>query len=220
MIKETTFQFLRDISANNNREWFQANKGTYEDARQNVLEFTSEVLKGLVKIDPLIGPEIEAKNCVLRIYRDIRFSKDKTPYKTNFGIGISPTAKNFKGPGYYLHLEPEKSFVTGGCWMPDADTLKAIRQEIDYNSADFRAILEEPAFKTYFGELDQEDKLKTSPKGYPADHPDIQVLKLKSFTASSRLHEKDLLTGQAVKLVLARMQSLIPFMEFLRNALA
>lgn len=220
MIQQTTFQFLRDIAKNNNREWFQENKERYELARQNVLDFTSEVLEGLSKIDPLISEDLQAKQCVLRIYRDIRFSKDKTPYKTNFGIGISPTAKNFQGPGYYLHLEPDQSFVTGGCWMPGSDLLKAIRQEIDYNSSDFHAILDDPDFKSLIGELDVEHKLKTAPKGYPAEHPDIEYLKLKSFTASSHLTEKQLVGKDSVHAVLVRLETLYPFMEFLRNALA
>lgn len=220
MIQQTTFQFLRDIARNNNREWFQANKERYEHARENVLEFTSRVLEGLSQIDPMIGGDVQAKQCVLRIYRDIRFSKDKTPYKTNFGIGISPTAKNFKGPGYYLHLEPGQSFVTGGCWMPDSDLLKAIRQEIDYNFTDFHALLRKPDFESFFRDLDIEHKLKTAPKGYASDHPEIEYLKLKSFTASSDLTETQLTGNNSVNDVLVRLEALHPFMDFLRNALA
>ena len=219
MIKKSTFQFLKDVALNNHREWFLPNKGRYEEARENVIDFTDQVLTGLRKIDPLITDDVKAKNCVLRIYRDIRFSKDKTPYKTNFGIGISPTAKNFKGPGYYIHLEPDSCFVTGGSWMPESETLKAIRQEIDYNGADFHAIIDAPVFRQFFPELDQEDMLKTSPKGYAADHPDIKYLKLKSFTASSRLKATELTGPDSVKNVLDRLEAVYPFMEFLRNAL-
>lgn len=220
MIRPTTFKFLEDLGANNNREWFQAHKGEHDAARQDVLAFTAEVLRGLSAADPLISADLQPGNCVLRIYRDIRFSKDKTPYKTHFGIGISPTAKNFKGPGYYLHLEPGRSFVTAGSWMPERDTLHAIRQEIDYNSADFHAILEDPDFSAFFGGLDQEDRLKTAPKGYPADHPDIEFLRLKSFTASSPVGNDVLLSDQAVPQVLLRLEALYPLMQFLRNALS
>ena len=220
MIRPDTFQFLEEIASNNNRDWFQAHKGLHDAARQDVLEFTAALLRGLSVTDPLISADMDPKNCVLRIYRDIRFSKDKTPYKSHFGIGISPTARNFRGPGYYIHLEPHRSFVTGGSWMPDRETLHAIRQEIDYNGSEFRAVVGSPAFKKWFAGLDQEDRLKTAPKGYPADHPDIEFLKLKSFTASAGVSNKELLGKEAVSAVLIRLKALYPFMEFLRNALS
>lgn len=220
MILPATFRFLELIAENNNREWFQAHKQLHDEARQNVLEFTQTLIAGLSDFDGLISPDLQAKNCVMRIYRDIRFSKDKTPYKTNFGIGISPTAKNFQGPGYYIHLEPKGSFIAGGCWMPDGEVLKAIRQEIDYNSSDFHEVVDKPSFKQYFGKPDSDDKLKTVPKGYPADHPDIEYLKLKSFTVSHALKDAELFRSNSPELLLDGFSRLYPFIQFLRNALA
>ena len=218
MIKNSTFKFLEEVAANNNREWFQANKSRYEEARNNAIDFTREVICGLAAIDPLITKEIEPKDCVLRIYRDIRFSKDKTPYKTNIGIGISQTGKNFKGPGYYIHIQPGQCFITGGSWMPETGLLKAIRQEIDYNSADFNSIISAPDFIDYFKDLDREDALKTVPKEYSADHPDIYYLKLKSFTASHNVSNKVLTGTRSVTYTVNVLEKLYPFMEFLRNA--
>ncbi|MDF3077340.1 MAG: hypothetical protein K0S09_1229 [Sphingobacteriaceae bacterium] len=220
MISDKALTFLKGVAENNNREWFQSHKADHDAAKAEVLDFTSAIIDGLAKIDATIPADLQAKNCLMRIYRDIRFSKDKTPYKTNFGIAISSTGKNFNGPGYYLHIEPEKSFVAGGHWMPDPNHLKAIRQEIDYNGEDFRNIIEEKSFVKSFGILSQDDKLKTVPKGYSSDHPDIEFLKLKSFTASSAIKDKDLLSPGAAKYIVEMFGSLSPFMVFLRNAIA
>lgn len=219
-IKSDTFQFLKQLSGNNNREWFIEHKKQHDFAREDVLQFVSEIIRGLSEIDNQIPADLNAKDCVMRIYRDIRFSKDKTPYKTNFGAHISPKGKNINGPGYYLHISPSECFVAGGCWMPPADQLKSIRQEIDYNGADLRQILAKPGFKKFYTGLDSTEKLKTTPKGYPADHPEIELLKLKSFTLSHSIASKELEGPDAVKKVLDAFAQLYPFIAFLRNALA
>lgn len=220
MINPATFNFLEELEANNNREWFTRHKAEYEAARFNVYDFVGEVIKGLAAIDNTVPASLQPKDCVMRIYRDIRFSKDKTPYKTNFGAGISAHGKNFNGPGYYLHISASECFVAGGCWMPEADQLKLIRQEIDYNGSDFRSIVESESFKKYFSGLDTEAVLKTAPKGYPADHPDIGYLKLKSFTASHLLQPADLSGPDALKNVLNGFSEIQPLIVFLRNALS
>jgi len=220
MIKAETFDFLKDLAENNNRDWFQDNKIRHDDARSNVLEFVSELIKGLSRIDKTIPADLDPKTCVMRIYRDVRFSLNKTPYKTNFGAGISQNGKNFNGPGYYLHIHPEESFIAGGCWMPEADMLKSIRQEIDYSGTDFRAIIASKEFRKYFGEPDQEYKLKTMPKGYTVDHPEIEYLKLKSFTFTHPIKPKDLTRADAAKNILEGFEILHPFMIFLRNAIS
>lgn len=220
MINSTTFKFLSDLASNNNRDWFLLNKERYEDARLNVLEFAEDVLFGISNFDPAIPSVLTPKDCVNRIYRDVRFSKDKTPYKNNFGIGFSPNGKKFIGPGYYLHLHPEDSFIGGGCWMPEAELLKAIRQEIDYNGGDFRKVVENPLFVNFFGNLDSEHKLKTCPKGYDLDHPEIDFLKFKSFTFSHKLTQKVLSSSSAVEKVIDGFAKLYPFIAFLRKALS
>lgn len=220
MISSATFDFLQDLAENNNREWFQDNKDRHEEARNNVLEFVGELIAGLSKVDITVSPDLDPKSCVMRIYRDVRFSKDKTPYKNNFGAGISQQGKNFNGPGYYLHIHPEECFVAGGCWMPEAGMLKLIRQEIDYNGKDFREVIDNPDFKKYFGGPDQEYKLKTMPKGYSVDHPEIEYLKLKSFTVTHVLSPEQLASSDAVQTVLEGFEKLYPFMSFLRNAIS
>lgn len=220
MIKSTTFDFLTSLAANNDREWFQLHKQQHDNARENILEFTASIIDKLSKIDTTIPRELDPKSCVMRIYRDVRFSKDKVPYKTNFGIGISANGKNFNGPGYYLHIQPQQSFLAGGCWMPEADLLKAIRQEIDYNGQNFHKIIDLPTFKKYFGGLDTEFQLKKAPKGYPSDHPDIDYLKLKSFTVGYPLTQADLKKTDAIEQVINGFKEMHPFIVFLRSALA
>ena len=220
MIKPGTFDFLRDLAENNNREWFQENKTRHEEARNNVLQFVSDLIAGLSKFDKTIPADLDPKKCVMRIYRDVRFSLNKTPYKNNFGAGISQQGKGFNGPGYYLHIHPEECFIAGGCWMPEAEMLKSIRQEIDYSGSDFRDIIEALQFKKYFGEPDQEYKLKTMPKGYSADHRDIEYLKLKSFTFTHALDPKTLTRADAAESVIRGFELLHPFMIFLRNAVS
>lgn len=220
MIKLSTFEFLNDLAANNERNWFHQNKARHDAARKDVLDFTADLIQHLSKIDVLIPENLDPGTCVMRIYRDIRFSKDKTPYKENFGVGISPNGKNFNGPGYYLHIQPDESFLAGGCWMPEPELLRSIRQEIDYNGADLHHVIDNSAFKQYFGLIDDEYKLKTVPKGYASDHPDIELLKLKSFSFSHKLSNKTLTGPGAVNEVAKGFQILSPFITFLRNAIS
>ena len=220
MIKVETFNFLKELAANNNREWFAKNKRSHDESRENVLDFTASIIKGLSETDRAIPSDLEPKDCVMRIYRDIRFSLDKTPYKTNFGVGISPNGKNFNGPGYYLHISPEECFVAGGCWMPGADQLKLIRQEIDYNGSDFRQSLDEFLSTSGNGRLDTDHKLKTTPKGYDANHPDIAYLRLKSYTVTVPLKSSDLTSPAATKTVAKAFAAINPFIVFLRNAIS
>lgn len=219
MIKAETFEFLKALAQNNTREWFQDNKSRHDEARINVLEFIHELITRLSKVDTTISPDLDPKTCVMRIYRDVRFSKNKTPYKNNFGAGISQQGKNFNGPGYYFNIHPEESFIAGGCWMPEPAMLKSIRQEIDYSDGDFQNIVNNSDFKYYFGEPDQEYKLKNIPKGYSVDHPDIEYLKLKSFTFTHVIDVKDLSRPDAGKTVVDGFEKLLPLMNFLRNAI-
>lgn len=220
MLLPASFQFLQGVQQNNHREWFLEHKPEFELAKANVLEFAGQLIAELSKFDPIIPADLDPKICVMRIYRDVRFSKDKRPYKENFAIAISAKGKNFDGPGYYLHIHPSASFAAGGCWMPQPDELKAIRQEIDYNGDDFHSIIGSDKFKNYFGDLDASEKLKTVPKGYEASHPDIEWLKLKSFTANRSLTATELCKPDAAKRVLEAFETLYPLMVFLRNALS
>ena len=220
MLLPASFAFLEGVQQNNHRDWFQAHKAEFEAAKANLLDFAGQLIKGLAEFDPIIPADLDPKICVMRIYRDVRFSKDKRPYKENFAIAISAKGKNFDGPGYYLHIHPTGSFVAGGCWMPQPEELKAIRQEIDYNSEEFHTIIGSNDFKSYFGDLDSTEKLKTVPKGYEAVHPDIEWLKLKSFTANRPLKAAELCKPDAAQKVVEGFETLYPLMVFLRNALS
>src|SRR6185436_17723592 len=152
MIQPTTLNFLKALKKNNNKEWFDKNKDKYLAAKENVEGFVDELIKSISTFDKgLMG--LRAKDCVFRIYRDVRFAKDKRPYKTNLGASISAGGKKAEVAGYYIHIEPGKSLIAGGRWMPSSDHLKKIRQEIDYNGKKIKKILNDENFKKEFGEL-------------------------------------------------------------------
>ena len=220
MIKAETLQFLQNLAKNNNREWFQKHKEQYILARENALQQTQLIIRQLAKTDDTISADLNPENCLMRVYRDIRFSKNKTPYKTNIGIGISGNGKNFNGPGYYIHIQPDSSFVGGGVWQPETGHLKAIRQEIDYNGSEFLEIVQSPSFIKFFGELSTEDQLKTAPKGYPADHELINFIRLKSFVVSRNFSDKELQNNNFADNVIETFEKMYPLIVFLRNAIA
>ena len=219
MIDPKTLKFLKALSENNEREWFNERKDEYDAARSNVLDFTTAIITELSQIDPVIPADLEAKSCVMRIYRDVRFSKNKLPYKNNFAIAISATGKNFHGAGYYIHIQPGKSYIAAGSWMPEADQLKSIRQEIDYNAADLIRIIDSADFKSTFIDFRAQESLRTVPKGYDADNENIALLKLKSFIAYRDLTDKELNNRDAVNTVAKLCVKLHPLNVFLNNAI-
>lgn len=217
-IHSETFDFLTGIGENNNRDWFQAHREDYERAWQNMKDFTQAVIKGLALTDRYIAEDIPVSKCVFRIYRDTRFSKDKAPYKIWLGAGISTAGRKLSGPEYYLHIQPGSSFVAGGYWRPEKNHLAAIRQEIDYNGRRLIDILEEQTFKTYC-RLDREETLKRPPVGYSEDNPYIDLLKLKSFTASVPLTDGALTKPSGLDTVLHAFRQMYSFKLFLHEAL-
>jgi len=219
MIKPETLAFIADVAQNNNREWFAENKNRYETAKADVLTFIDLLIPKLAAIDPEFSIDTPAKKCLLRIYRDVRFSKNKDPYKNNFGISFNIKGSDIHGPGYYLHLQPGECFLGAGFWMPEASVLKSVREEIDYNTAEFLSIIEAKSFKNMFS-LSEEDKLKKAPKGYETDHPQIELLKLKSFIAICPLKDEDFLKPGIVDKLKTAFESVYPFVLFLRNAVA
>lgn len=218
MINQATLDFLNDLKQNNNRDWFTDHKDRYEQSRANVIDFIAAVIKELSKVDPHVEAGTDPKKCVMRIYRDIRFSKDKTPYKNNFGIH---NLTNYKGHiGYYIHIEPGQSFIGGGYWMPDGDHLKAIRQEIDYNAADLKAIIDGPEFKQLFGEFRDQEQLKTAPSGYETTNENIGLLKLKNFGAIHGLTDAEMLQKDAPVKIAEIFEHLYPLLVFFNNAIS
>ena len=149
-----SINFLKKLKTNNTKEWFEKNKNTYLQAKEEFETLVDKLIKGLVKADKLISPELKAKDCTFRIYKDVRFSKDKSPYKTNMGASINPGGKKSLLAGYYLHMEPGGSFLAGGVYMPQPDQLSAIRQEIDYNPKPLHSVLKSASFKKFFKGLD------------------------------------------------------------------
>ncbi len=219
MIQKSTLAFLTKIKTNNNRDWFEKNKGLYITAKEDVEKSIDEIINGIRKFDKRIPADLAAKKCVFRIYRDVRFSKDKRPYKNNLGASIGPGGKKDVSPGYYIHVQPGASFVAGGMWMPEAPNLHKIRQEIDYNLKEFQKITNDKTFKKVFGTLSTEDSLVNAPKGYAKDHPAMEVLKLKSFIVVADLKDKDVLSKDYAKKVIAICKVMQPLNTFLQRAI-
>lgn len=213
MIKRETLAFLTELVDNNNREWFAEHKERYETAKADVLAFIAELIPVLSAVDP--ETQAEPKKCLMRIYRDIRFSKNKSPYKNNYGISFS--IKGSKGPEYYLHLQPGKSFFAGGYWMPEAADLKNIREEIDYNTSEFLEIIEAKGFTSLYT-MSTEDSLKKAPKGYDPSHPQIELLKLKSYIASFPISDEELFKPSIVNHLKKAFEGIYPFVQFLKRA--
>jgi len=187
---DLVLEFLTNLRKNNNREWFQQHKPEYEQAKKKVEHFIDEeIIPELSLTDPKLQ-NISAKQCMFRIYRDVRFSRNKLPYKTAFGVFMGTEGR--KSPaGYYLHLEPGKSFAGGGCYHPEPHILKAIRSEIYFQPDAFKTILKEATFKNIFGEI-RGERLIRPPKGFPADFPDIDLLKLKDFTVLHSISDNEI----------------------------
>ena len=213
-------KFLQNLSRNNNRDWFEKNKATYLKAKADFDDFLTDLLAQMTKWDPALAG-LDPRKLAFRIYRDVRFSKDKRPYKNNMGAGFSPAGKMIQEPGYYIHIEPgNKSLLAAGLYMPDPANLAKVRQEIDYNANDFVAILKNKKFKNLFKELDDFDKLKTVPKGYPKDHPHIELLKHKSFLVSHPFTDKEVKDKNFLKKVADVAKTSKPLNDFLRDAIA
>ena len=213
-IQKSTLQFLSDLAAHNTREWFNENKKRYEAARHNFTDFLDELLLEVQQFEPAARGQ-KGKDTIFRIYRDVRFSNDKRPYKDHFGAYIADGGRKSIYPGYYVHLAGgNKSFVAGGLWMPPAEQLKAVRQEIDYNLDGFREIVEAPAFRERFGEL-QGEQLKTTPKGYDRENPAIHYLRYKSWNALMPLPDAAVLQDNFMQAVVEAMLALKPLNDFL-----
>jgi len=218
MISKDSMKFLDDLKKNNNRDWFLANKSRYESYKKEYYRLVQDFLDEMKPKDHTLDP-LEVKNCVFRVNRDIRFSKDKSPYKTHMGVWMSAGSKNTNLSGYYIHIESGASFIAAGLYWPDAPDLKKVRKEIAFFYDELEDIVNDENFKTVFGELDRDNVLKTSPKDFEKDHPAIEFLKLKSFTASAKIDDKSLLDPDFVKKTAAKLIALKPLNKFLNRAL-
>lgn len=218
MLSKSTLQFLRDIDANNNKEWFEAHRKNYDAAKKDLVTLVGNWIQNIQADCPEVADSEPAKS-VFRINRDVRFSKNKAPYKNNMGAAIGKGGKNGHYAGHYLHIQPGECFYGGGKWMPEADQLKKIRQEIDYNFEEFKSIVEDENFKRIFGNLSTEHTLKTIPKGYTPDNPAIEYLKMKSFVAFRKIEDEELYDKNIVAKLSEWAVALKPFLDFLNRAI-
>jgi uncharacterized protein (TIGR02453 family) len=211
-------QFLTALKANNNKPWFDENRSEYQAIRNEWLDFVAQVLSNLQAVHPSLE-QLAPNKCIFRINKDIRFSKYKSPYKTNFGMQINFKNKKDLFCGYYLHIEPQNSFLAGGIYMPPNQILAAIRQEIDYNADAFLNIIENKALKTVFGNM-QGEKLIKVPKGYEPNNPMLDYLKHKSFIFQKPIPINLLKDSNQFQTQLIKdLRVLDPFIQFLLPAM-
>jgi len=217
-IKKTTLTFLRQLSKNNDREWFAAHKGEYEAGRENVAEFAQGLLDRMEKTDVLSTEN--GKKSLFRIYRDVRFSKNKEPYKTNFAGQFVRDGKLRRG-GYYYNISPVgewRSFIGGGFYGMEKDDLKRVREELALDASELRAIVADKDFNRIFGEL-RGDRLKTAPRGYAKDHPNIDLLNYKQFYAGRDFTDKEVLSAEFIDMAHEAMVTLRPFFDYFTEVL-
>lgn len=218
MLSKNILLFLSDLKENNYKEWFHENKARYQTAKKEFEQFLTHVIADISQFDSSVK-NLEPKHCIFRINRDIRFSNDKSPYKTNFGGFIVPGGKNAGYAGYYIHIEPESCFLAGGIYMPPPDRLKAVRTEIYENTEDFKKILNDKIFKKHFKEISSEDQLKTAPKGFPKDFEDIDLLKHKHYTVMKQIEDTLIFSEKFADEVHETFKALYPFNSFINEAI-
>jgi len=214
-IKKQSFEFLTAVKSNNNRDWFNANRMMYDQAKKNFESFVQEIIDRIILFEPIMKG-LEAKSCVYRINRDIRFSNDKSPYKSHFGAFIVRGGKQNgdKYAGYYFHIEPGKSILAGGAYTPPAPWLSAIREKISDSPDEYIKITKAKDFIKYFGSVDGE-KLKTAPKGYPKDHPNIELIKFKSYLVVNEVTDKLALSSDFQDHVINVFKAMKPLNDYL-----
>lgn len=219
MLQPSTVNFLKDLKKNNNRPWFDEHRKQYETARADFLAMVDKLIPSIAKFDAPLG-RLSARECVFRINRDVRFSKDKSPYKNNMAGYFNRAGKKDPGAGYYLHIEPGNSFIAGGIWLPEPQILSGIRQEIDYNFTAWKKIIDNKNFKKTFTEsIKSNDKLVRPPKGYEQDNPAIEFLKMKSFIVSKPITDAELQDKDFVQTVAKTFNAMKPLIDFLNTAL-
>lgn len=221
MLSKDSLQFLDDLKANNNRDWFLENKKRYELFKKDYHQLVAHFLDAMKPLDSSLEM-LEIKNCTFRINRDIRFSKDKSPYKDHLGVWLSSGSKGNNRAGYYIHIAREGSFIAGGFYCPEADDLKKVRREIAYFYEDLNEILANKNFKKVFNDFDRNEAnvLKNPPRGYEKDHPAIEFLKLKSFETSQKFKIEEILEPDFVTKMSQKLILLKPLNEFMNRALA
>lgn len=215
-ISVDTFQFLKDLKKNNHREWFQSTKESrYKPAHLNMVSFMESLITEMKKVDNI--ESMSGKKALFRIYRDVRFSKNKSPYKTFFGGRLKRATTWLRG-GYYVHVEPGNSFIAGGFFNPNSEDLKRIREDIAFNAKPLREILEEPIFKKTWGTFEGE-AVKTSPRGFDGDHPDIDLIRFKQFHLTHHFTDKEVLNEDFVFEIVKSFLVIRPYFNYMSELL-
>ncbi len=216
---KNTLHFLAALKDNNNREWFEKNRSWYEESKAEFENFVESLIAGIGKFD-LDVRGLTAKQCTFRQYRDVRFSRDKRPFKINMGAYLNKGGKKINTAGYYFHLEPGKSLFAGGLWMPEAVPLFKVRQEIDYNYTEWKNILQSPGFKKAFSTgLDMNDSLKRAPKNFETDSEALDFIRLKSFIARQDVEDKTVLQQDFHKVIIQKSKIVKPLLDFLNRSI-
>ena len=220
MLSNNSLEFLDDLKENNNRDWFLANKKRYDIFKKDYHQLVGLFLEQMKPFDASLEM-LEIKNCTFRINRDIRFSKDKSPYKSHIGVWLSSGVKNNNRAGYYVHIERGASFIAGGFYAPEAEDLKKVRKEIAFFYDDLEAILEDKDFAKTFGTFNRTEKstLKNPPRGYDKEHPAIELLKLKSFEVVHKIDIESLTKPDFVASAVQKLKLLKPLNDFMNRAL-
>lgn len=216
---ETILTFLRSLARNNNREWFNTNKKLYQESLELFREFAGRLLSGMVTFDPSLG-DLDPKETIFRIYKDIRFSKDKSPYKTHFGCWMTKGGRKSTDAGYYFHLEPDNTFMAAGVYMPPREQLNLIRQEIVFNPDAYLKIIQDPAIRNGYERAGREDMLKKGPAGFPKDFEQMEEIRYKHYIFSKNYKESDILTTDFHHRVVKDFQGLLPLVSYLNHAMS
>ena len=214
-IQQSTVNFLKELKSNNNREWFAENKERFLVANDSFISFADDILLEMSKIDSI--ETISGKKSVFRIYRDVRFSKNKTPYKNHFSGSLKRATEELRG-GYYFHVEPGNSFIGGGFWGPNPKDLLRIRKEININAEELIAVISTKKFISNFGNL-QGETLKTAPRGFDRNHANIELLRLKQFIVSKKISDEEILGKDFSNVVVDTFKEMRPFFDYMSSVL-
>ncbi|TXD90163.1 DUF2461 domain-containing protein [Subsaximicrobium wynnwilliamsii] len=221
MLQDKTLAFLTKLKKNNTTEWFKDNQNNYKKSRADFENFVSDIINGLASIDSDIEKQdLQAKKCIKRINRDIRFSNDKSPYKTNYFANFNPNGRKSEHASYYLHLEPNNCFVGGGVYMPQTPTLNKFRKEIEHDLKEWESLLNSKSFKeTFPNGIESPSELKTAPKGFDKESPAIEYLRKKGFYTMRKLTDKEITSENAVSKIIEHFGEVKPVIGFLNRAL-
>lgn len=214
-ISKSSLSFLTALSNNNSRDWFMEHKSDYTDAQENVIQFADEVLEQLNSFDVI--DTASGKKALKRIYRDVRFSKNKSPYKGHFGIGFVRSSASRRG-GYYIHIQPGATFIGGGFWGPEKDDLLRIRKHLEIDASELQNVIQSTSFKNHFGTMEGE-QLKTAPKGFDKEHPSIELLRYKQFLVGKSFTDKEVLAKDFSQTAANTLKAMLPFFEVMTEML-